>query len=175
MTKRKGRLREFERDNRVINIEETQSIRREKLQILKDEKEKENSSYGEASNKSRRDQNYRKKKRTKISLSRMILFIVILAVVLYFGNSLLKIVSLSSERKAALEYQQQLLETQELLNLRLKGVTSDSFIEQMARERLRMLKPGELLFIFGDNDNAESKDDKNKDAASDQGDTGNEP
>ena len=169
MTRKKGKLREFERDNRVINIEENQKARRERIQIMREQQEEQE---GVPCGEKRRSKKYRKKH--KISVTRIVLIVVIFAVVFYFGNSLLKILSLSSQKQKAEEYNKKLLNQKEILSMRLENISSDNYIEEKAREKFRMLKPGELLFIFNDDEKASQEDDENnsKDSETEEGETG---
>lgn len=79
----------------------------------------------------------------------LIIFLVILAVaVIYVYNlSLLK-----KAENDAITHQQSLEKEKTRLQQELTQVNSPEYVEQQARKQLRMIKPGELLFVTGDSD-----------------------
>lgn len=87
-----------------------------------------------------------KKKRTrKLRSLYLIVFLAGLAVVLYYAYSVFQVESeqqRAEEEKAALQAEKARLEEE------LKHVTDPSYIEQQARTELRMIRPGEILYIL---------------------------
>ena len=78
---KKSRLHEFEKNNRVINIQQAQDIRRERLEIARQKKE------------------VTRKRKVKINYMRMALFVLVLVIGVSFVVSAVKIVRLQGEQK----------------------------------------------------------------------------
>lgn len=82
-------------------------------------------------------------------------FLAGLAVVLYYGYSVFQVES-EQERveaeKAALMAEKARLEEE------LRHVTDPSYIEQQARTELRMIRPGEILYVLPEKDSKENKE-----------------
>lgn len=87
-----------------------------------------------------------KKKRTrKLRSIYLIVFLAGLAVVIYYAYSVFQVQSeqqRAEEEKTALQAEKARLEEE------LKYVTDPSYIEQQARTELRMIRPGEILYIL---------------------------
>lgn len=78
----------------------------------------------------------------------LIAAIVLLVLVALFGKNTYQIIQLSNEKKAQEEKLEKLEESIERLNEELERVTSDEYIEQQAREQLKMIYPGETLYVI---------------------------
>ena len=79
------------------------------------------------------------------------LFLVLLAVLVVagvlVGSSLVRIIALQKEKAEAQARLDELRQRIELLESELTRVTSDEYIEQQARTHLKMIYPGETLYI----------------------------
>jgi cell division protein FtsL len=79
------------------------------------------------------------------------LFLVLLAVLVVagvlVGSSLVRIIALQKEKAEAQARLDELKQRIELLESELTRVTSDEYIEQQARTHLKMIYPGETLYI----------------------------
>ena len=99
------------------------------------------------------------RKKARKTKRKLIYFVIIGIFVLIVGLSMLNIVSLYHER-AQLEKQQALLtETRDKLKHELENVNNPDYIEQQARTLLRLVKPGEVLYILPDGSDTESDED----------------
>lgn len=76
--------------------------------------------------------------------------IVLIVVGVLFSKSLFQIIELRAEKEEAQLKLDELIEKIERLEEEKKKVTSDEYIEQQAREQLRMIYPGEVLYIVLD-------------------------
>lgn len=107
-------------------------------------------------------ENHRKKNKNK---SRYLLraVLVVLAIVLF--ASVKNIFVLQAERKALKEQNETLLLEKESLENELKNASDEEYIEEQARIQLKLIKPGEILYILEDEKDNKSneEDDKNKD------------
>lgn len=156
MRKKKSNLREYEKNNRVINIPQAQTERRQRLQKQRNRRgnvepfDPENATreYGRST-----------AKKTKINHTKLIVCAVIILLIVYFAISAIKIVKLGKEKDAAAAYNAELMKDKESLELQLENINSPDYIESQARRDLKLIKPNELLFVFPDSDY--SKDEEN--------------
>ena len=87
--------------------------------------------------------------------------VIIFAIIAAIGLSAINIISLKAEYKEAEQQHQQLLEQKAEMEQQLKDSKKDKYIEDEARQQLRMVKPGETVFIVPNQQNTEpSKADK---------------
>ncbi len=75
---------------------------------------------------------------------------IALIIFIAIGFSMINIVSLKMQEAEAAELKQKLLLEKEKLQSELSLVNDPSYIEQQARIKLSMIKPGETLYIFPD-------------------------
>ena len=94
----------------------------------------------------------RKKSRRKVDTFRIIYWIIVVALVVTIGFVIKNIISLHMEKNRLEKQEQELLNTKEELNAELKNVDDLDYIEEQARKLLKMIKPGEVLYVLeGDN------------------------
>ncbi len=77
----------------------------------------------------------------------MITFAVAAFLVVCLCLSIVNIIQLKSEEKEALKKQEQLKAQQEQMEEELKDADSEENIEDLAREKLKLTKPGETIYI----------------------------
>lgn len=145
---RKKRSREF-KNNRVIDIKTAREERRDKrIQAV----------TKKARNERRTKEELSHRKAAKILRRRLIysgIFIIIIAII---GFSIYNIISLKIEQARATAELESLIQEKESLTEELSQVDSREYIEQQARQELRMILPGETLYILIDrkeDDNAD--------------------
>ena len=100
----------------------------------------------------------RKKKRVKLNQGRLILTVIVVILIAVVGMSIKNVFDLRAEQKSLQEENQNLLQQQEALEAELENVNDLEYIEEQARIQLRMIKPGEILFVI---DKEQDKDDSN--------------
>ena len=94
----------------------------------------------------------RKKSRRKVDTFKIIYWIIVVALVVTIGFVIKNIISLHMEKNRLEQQEQELLNTREELNAELKNVDDLEYIEEQARKLLKMIKPGEVLYVVdGDN------------------------
>ena len=86
-----------------------------------------------------------------------IIFIVIAVV----GVSVKNIFDLKAENKELKNTNKELQSEKDSLNEELQNVNDKDYIEEQARIQLRMIKPGEIIYILPDEEN--EKDNENED------------
>ena len=140
MRKKKSNLREFEKKNRIIDLDSARKKRKERLAAQK-------------------DINEGQRKKVKINYVRIVASAMILIFIVYFGVYAFKIIKLNQERKNVMEYNQELLQTKERLEIELKNINTPNYLESQARRELKLVKPNELLFIFSDDEYTKDEED----------------
>ena len=104
------------------------------------------------------------KKRRKYNLPRITLTIFIIIAMVVVAVSLKNIFSLRAEQKELKSINKALLAEKASLQEELKNVNDFEYIEEQARIQLRLVKPGEILYILEDEDQAETDDTAGKDS-----------
>ncbi|MDD5921981.1 MAG: septum formation initiator family protein [Eubacteriales bacterium] len=101
--------------------------------------------------KSERERKLKKsRKKRRISTSRLIMFGVLLIIVLLFAVSVRNVWTLRAEQKELKRENKQLTVQKAKLQKELKNVNDKNYIEKQARQQLKLIKPGETLFIIED-------------------------
>ena len=85
---------------------------------------------------------------------------IIVAVMALIGFSVFNIVSLKTEQQEVEQKQTELKEEKKQLEKQLKQVKDKDNLEEQARSQLRLIKPGESIYLF---DDYLTTEDKNKD------------
>jgi len=104
----------------------------------------------------------RKKKKIRVNKTRIFLIVLALALIIVLGFSLKNIYDLRQEQKELVAQNKTLTEQKAQLKDELKNVNDKNYIEEQARIQLRLVKPGEILYILEDDKtNSSNKDDGN--------------
>ena len=88
--------------------------------------------------------------RKKRSRRRLLVIGVAAVLVLFLCLSVVNILQLKSEERDALKKQEQLKAQQEQMKEELKDIDNEENIEDLAREKLKLTKPGETIYIPDD-------------------------
>ena len=141
MFKRKRkRSREFKNSDKVIDIEQARTDRRNRRK-LEQEKKANRSKRFSPEPQSERKAN-QKNRKTLVYCGAILLIVVIL------GFSIFNVYSVRREYEKTLAKHEELLKTKEDLQNELEQVNEPDYIEQQAREQLKMVKPGEIMYIL---------------------------
>lgn len=98
------------------------------------------------------------KPKSRLNGGRFALFILTGILVLVLLMSVKSIFTLRAEQKALTEQNNALLSEKESLEDELKNVSDKEYIEEQARIQLKLIKPGEILYILEDNKDKEDED-----------------
>lgn len=102
-------------------------------------------------------------KKVRVNGGRMVLTIIVVVLVLALLMSVKGIFTLRAEQKALKEQNEALLLEKESLKDELENVSDKEYIEEQARIQLKLIKPGEILYILDDDkEKEEDKEDKEK-------------
>lgn len=77
----------------------------------------------------------------------MIALVMVLVIVL-MGATVFKIVSLNKERIDTRKQQEELIKEKKDLQQQLDSINDPENLEKQARDQLRLIKPGEILYMF---------------------------
>lgn len=91
-----------------------------------------------------------KRKLKKVSRNIFVYFLLALIVLSIAGFSIFRIIDLKMEEHQLLAQQEALIAEKEKLTEQLANVNNPEFIEQEARKQLKLIMPGETLYILQD-------------------------
>lgn len=138
---KKRRSKQFKRSSRVIDMDAARQQRLEKRQREQIEVPQEQTTTDER--KMRRVRALRRKQGRK----RLIVFAAAVILIVFLGVSVIDIIKLKAEEHEVLKQQEQLKAQQEQLKEDLKEADNEQNIEDQAREKLKLTKPGETVYI----------------------------
>lgn len=147
LKKKKRRSREFKSSNQVIDIEEARQVRRQKREEAAGRKSKARKTKFVVT-----ERQAGKKARRRAVYFVILLLIGGIIAVYTFNIITLKITEARTGREL-----QALTEQKARLERVYSRVNSPEYIEQQARQQLRMIKPGEILYVLPDKDKAKEK------------------
>ena len=138
---KKRRSKQFKRSSRVIDMDEARQQRLEKrekahIDVLREQ----------TASEERRMKRMRML-RKKQSRRRVIVFLAAVILIAFLCLSVFDILKLKAEEREALKKQEQLKAKQEQMQEDLKDADSEENIEDQAREKLKLTKPGETIYI----------------------------
>lgn len=139
--KKKRRSREFKNNSRVISMETARRERQEKRQEQQEEEERKQTQSDE-----RRLKRKRALKR-KQSTRRLVTAGIALGLIVLLGFSLVGIVKLKTKEHEMLSQQKQLEQEKKALEKELKDTNDKETLEDEARSKLKLIKPGETIYI----------------------------
>ena len=138
---RRRRSKQFKRSSRVIDMDAARQQRLEKRQREQIEVPQEQTTTDER--KMRRVRALRRKQGWK----RLVVFAAAVILIVFLGVSVIDIIKLKAEEHEVLKQQEQLKAQQEQLKEDLKEADNEQNIEDQAREKLKLTKPGETVYI----------------------------
>lgn len=140
MLKKKRRKSRSVQEENVIDFEQAREIRKKRRQEAVEKRTSKKSKEVL----SERKQNKRNKKR-------MIYLCIFAGIILIMGVSLYNVAKLHNEYKEIMEENKALEKEKVQLTEELNNVNDPEYIEQQARKQLKMVKPGEIMYILPQN------------------------
>ena len=135
---KKRRSSQFKDTSQVIDIEEARRKRQEKRQ-------KQQSRAKQVTDQPKRT--VRASVKAGRRKKNIIYAVIILCIIAAIGVSVLNLMTLKADYKEAEKQNQQLTEQKKELEKQLEDSSKDEYIEDEAREQLRMVKPGETVYM----------------------------
>lgn len=133
----------YERFNRMAT---KRRVRKKEQQVINIEKAREEK---------REKREKRAKAKTKTSKHRRIYAAVLIVLVVLVSLYAAQVISLHTSKKEAAASRDAAIEEKAKLERELEIVNDSEYIEHQARTRLRMIKPGEILYILPENKSSE--------------------
>ena len=103
----------------------------------------------------------KKRKKFRLNRMRLIMTVIILLLIAGVGVSVKSVFELHAEQKQLEEEQKQLKKEKTSLDDELKHVKDKEYIEEQARIQLRLIKPGEILYVLDDSKGTDEDEEKN--------------
>jgi len=97
-----------------------------------------------------KERSKRQKKRIRVNKLRMLLVIIVIVLIAAMGVSIKNVIDLRSEQAQLKNTNATLKERKTQLETELKNVNNKNYIEEQARIQLKLIKPGEVLYILDD-------------------------
>lgn len=138
--KRRSRSQEYIRDS-IKSPSDAEEIRQQRKQLREEEILRKSACENEAPTPSTR----RKAKNTRRRVLALVILGIVMVAVAIQG---VKIYSLVQERDALKQSQIELIKEKAKFQEELTNVNSTEYVEQQAREQLKLIMPGETLYIF---------------------------
>lgn len=154
------RSREFKNNSQVIDMEEA---RKKRLEKRRAEREKEERKAQLAKKEKTRGKTAIRRRRNRRCLMVAVITLCIIAAI---GFSVFNVISLKLEQRDVHKQHQELLNEKEQLKKELDNINAPENLEEQARNQLRLVKPGEFIYLFPDemtedNDDTGSGSDEN--------------
>lgn len=154
----RGRSRKFYKETRVVDISEAREERRRSRTETQSKKKKPANT-----------ENPKKKRKKKRLWRRTLIYMGIICIIfLLAGLSVYKIVDLKLEENRLEGQKQELIKEQKKLKEELKNVNDPEYIEQQARKQLKLIMPGETLYVLPDEKDPENEGMSTKDEKEDK-------
>lgn len=150
--RKKKRSREFKKNTQVIDIEQARAERQERRRKLAEKR------GGRKSSAASRKAPMSERQTNKRNRKRLIYAGIMLGIAFLVGFSLYQDLSLRHEYKRVVEENKALTLQKERLKEELKNINSPEYIEQQARDQLKLVRPGEVMYILPDKDEEVSKE-----------------
>lgn len=145
MARRRRRSKQFKDSSKIIDMEQARQERQRTR--MKDEDRQQ--SQAEASPETAARQSSRKLKlRKRKQIRRRIIFAVLALVLIVGAVSFGRIVMLKHELRQAEKQQEIYQKEKEQLEKEMEEINDLDHLEEQARDQMRLIKPGETLYIF---------------------------
>ncbi len=105
----------------------------------------------------------RPKKRVRINTGRIALTVIVVLLIAVLGMSVKNIFQLQMENKELKEENKALTAEKESLQDEYENVSDTEYIEEQARIQLKLIKPGEVLYILEDQEKEDETEDEKED------------
>lgn len=152
---KKRRSSQFKDSSQVIDIEEARKKRQEK----RSRQHKRSEAMQKVVDKKPVRASIKNAKRRRS----LIYAAIILAIIAVVSISIFNIVSLKQEQKEIKKQQQELKEQRAQLQEELEQLNDPDYIEEQARAQLRLVMPGEKIYVFPSLEDQEKDDTQEKD------------
>ncbi len=141
---RKRRSVEFERKTETICLEEARRARQEKRLQEK--------SSSKSLKKEKVQPITKPNKKMVLNKKKLIRTLVFFVLIVLFAVYCYNLISVKLEERALLEENERLLEEKNSIEKEIENVNTPEYMEEKAREKLKMVMPGEIVFLIPEED-----------------------
>lgn len=141
---KKRRSREFKNNSQVIDMDEA---RKKRLAKRREEKEREEERARRHARQSTAGKMAIRRQKTR---RKILIGFIVVCIIGVMSLSLINIVSMKKEQHDVLTQQEQLKKEKSSLEKELENINDPENLEEQARNQLRLIKPGETLYMFPD-------------------------
>lgn len=141
---KKRRSREFKNNSQVIDMDEA---RKKRLEKRRQERAREEEKARQHARQNTRGKMAIRRQRNR---RRLLICLIVVGIIAIISFSLVNVISLKKEQHDVLKRQEQLKNEKVQLEKELKNINDPENLEEQAREQLRLIKPGETLYMFPD-------------------------
>ena len=147
--KSKGRKAKFDKKNGVVDLEEYRQERSRKSREDNSKRREEPAEETPVEAKPARHGKKKKYRRKKLSRTRVIVYVVVICVLAgMIGYSTYNIYKVQSAHNELLAEQTKLTKEKKEYQAILKNIDNSDYVEQEARDKLKMVMPGETLYVL---------------------------
>lgn len=154
MGKQRRRSTEFKNSSQVIDIDEARKKRQKKREAER-EKEERKIRY-EAGQQTRGKRAIRKQRFRRM----MMIVIIAVCIISMIFFAVLNVISLKKEEYEVKKQTEALQQQKKELEQQLENINDPVNLEQQARDQLRLIKPGEVLYMFPEEITNRNSDDE---------------
>lgn len=141
---KKRRSREFKNNSQVIDMDEA---RKKRLAKRREEKAREEERARRHARQSTAGKMAIRRQKTR---RRILIGLIVVCIIGAMSLSLINIISMKKEQSDVLVQQEQLKREKSSLEKELENISDSDNLEEQARNQLRLIKPGETLYMFSD-------------------------
>ncbi|NLD11168.1 MAG: hypothetical protein GX671_05400 [Clostridiales bacterium] len=98
----------------------------------------------------------KRRKKFRVNKLRLVLVAVIIALIVAMGLSIKNVMDLRQEQAQLKQTNVSLKDRKAQLETELKNVNNLNYIEEQARIQLKLIKPGEVLYVLDDDDSGDN-------------------
>ncbi|MEA4922361.1 MAG: septum formation initiator family protein [Eubacteriaceae bacterium] len=160
--KSKGRIEKFNKNSQIVDFKKVQKEKdKEEKAAKKERKKSRKEERAAAAPVSEAEKKHRSRVDRQKNRRRLIAAAVAVILLLIVGFSVYNIVDLKMEQNALLSKQEKLEKQKKNLESELGTVNDPEYIEQQARKQLKLIKPGETLYVLKDDQAKKDSSDDN--------------
>ncbi|MGI6721193.1 MAG: cell division protein FtsL [Anaerovoracaceae bacterium] len=152
--KSKGRIEKFNRNAQIVDFKRAQKEKQREEKAARKARRAEQRRIAREEPVSEFDKKLKKRLNSKHKRKNLIVLAIVVVLALVIGFSTYNTVNLKLEQHKLLSRQEQLEQKKKDLKQELSTVNDDDYIEQQARKQLKLIMPGETLYILPDDKNA---------------------
>ena len=132
-----------------------EEARRQRHQKRQEEKEREEEKIRYAASQRTRGKMAIRRSRNR---RRFVIALIVVGIIGAIGISLINVISLKKEQHEVMQQAKELQQEKEQLEEELSHINDPANIEEQARDQLRLIKPGETLYMFPEEITESGKD-----------------